>query len=211
MLISTPSPSLREGWRAVSVGSEAPTSGSLSLRSVAAGLGADAPASYVRCVLLLSAPVCKHPVQCSQPAPSRRGLSAKRKNRIHETITDAEAKMKCNTAEKRKMQRGWCLCLSAYLTTPVGLVFVGRLWVRASRFTHHTPCAALMVGAGRYGGNAAPCTPFHGGWCLSAPPARAGGWTQLTPPQVGEGLRPRLPVRRHTVGVLASHREYQSR
>lgn len=102
MLISTPSPSLCVGCRAVSVGSKAPTSGSLSLRGLAAGLGAIAPASCVRCVLLLSAPVCKHPVQCSQPAPSRRGLSAIRKNRIHETITDAEIKMKLNTAETRK-------------------------------------------------------------------------------------------------------------
>lgn len=72
------------------------------MRGLAAGLGAGAPASYVRCVLLLSAPVCKHPVQCSQPAPSRRGLKAIKENRIHESITDAETNIKCNTAETRK-------------------------------------------------------------------------------------------------------------
>lgn len=164
------------------------------MRGVAAGLGALAPAYYVRRVLLLSAPVCKHPVQCSQPAPSRRGIKAIKENRIHESITDAEIDMKCNTAEKIKMQEKKCICLPAYLTTPVGLVFVGRLWARASRFTQPTSCAALMVGAGRYGGSAAPCTPFHGGWCVSAPTTYAGGWSQLQPSQVGEGLRPHLPV-----------------
>ena len=72
------------------------------MRGLAAGLGADAPASYVRRVLLLSAPVCKHPVQCSQPAPSRRGLKAIKENRIHESITDAITNFKCNTAKTRK-------------------------------------------------------------------------------------------------------------
>lgn len=89
------------GWRAVSVGSKAPPSGSLLLRELAAGLGAGAPASYVRRVLLLSAPVCKHPVQFSQPAPSRRGLKAIKENRIHETIINAETNNKRNTTEKR--------------------------------------------------------------------------------------------------------------
>lgn len=98
----TPSPSLCVGWRAVSVGSKAPPSGSLLLRGLAAGLGADAPTSYVRRVLLLSAPVCKHPVQCSQPATSRRGLKAIKENRIHETITDAETNNNSNTEETRK-------------------------------------------------------------------------------------------------------------
>lgn len=98
----TSSPSLCVGLRAVSVGSKAPPSGSLLLRGLAAGLGAGAPASYVRCVLLLSAPVFKHPVQGSQPAPSRRGLKAIKENRIHESITDAETNIKCNTAETKK-------------------------------------------------------------------------------------------------------------
>ena len=98
----TSSPSLCVGLRAVSVGSKAPPSGSLLVRGLAAGLGAGAPASYVRCVLLLSAPVCKHPVQSSQPAPSRRGLKAIKENRIHESITDAETNIKCNTAETKK-------------------------------------------------------------------------------------------------------------
>lgn len=98
----TSSPSLCVGLRAVSVGSKAPPSGSLMLRGLAAGLGAGAPASYVRCVLLLSAPVCKHPVQGSQPAPSRRSLKAIKENRIHESIKDVETNIKCNTAETRK-------------------------------------------------------------------------------------------------------------
>lgn len=104
--------------------------------------------------------------------------------------------MVCLSAYKGK----WLVCLSAYLISPAGLIFVGRLWARASRFTHHTPCAALMAGAGRYGGNAAPCTPFY-------------GWRQLLAlaPISGKGLRPCLPVRTHTVEVLASRRVYLSR
>ena len=56
-----------------------------------------------------------------------------------------------------------------------------------------------MVGAGRYGGSAAPCTPFY-------------GWRQLLAlaPISGKGLRPCLPVRTHTVEVLAFRREYLS-
>lgn len=71
------------------------------LRGLAAGLGAGAPASFVRCVLLLSAPVCKHPVQISQPAPSRRGLKATKENKIHKYITNAETNIKSNKEEKK--------------------------------------------------------------------------------------------------------------
>jgi len=57
-----------------------------------------------------------------------------------------------------------------------------------------------MAGAGRYGGSAAPYAPLY-------------GWHQLLKqaPISGKGLRPCLLVRTHTVGVSASHREYQSR
>ena len=103
--------------------------------------------------------------------------------------------MVCLSAYKGK----WLVCLSAYLTIPFGLVFVGLLWAWASPSAQHTPCAALMVGAGRYGGSAAPCTPFY-------------GWRQLLAlaPISGKGLRPCLPVRTHTVEVLAFRREYLS-
>ena len=70
--------------------------------TAAAELGADAPASYVRCVLLLLALGRKRPAHFSQSAPSRRGLKAIKENRIHESITDADTKIKCNTAETRK-------------------------------------------------------------------------------------------------------------
>lgn len=85
--------------------------------------------------------------------------------------------MVCLSAYKGK----WLVCLSAYLPTPVGLVFVGLLWVWASPRTQHTPCAALMAGAGRYGGSDAPYAPLY-------------GWRQLLKlePISGKGLRPCL-------------------
>lgn len=182
MLISTPSPSLCVGCRAVSVGSKAPTSGSLSLRGLAAGLGAIAPASCVRCVLLLSAPVCKHPVQCSQPAPSRRGLSAIRKNRIHETITDAEIKMKLNTAETRKkmympvgildnpfracLRRaavGLCLALrpTHFVCSPHG-----RCWTLWGQCCPLCPPLRLATADGRQHQQRQGLAPLPAGWLL---------------------------------------------
>ncbi len=65
----------------------------------------------------------------------------------------------------------WLVCLSAYLTTPFGLVFVRLLGAGASPCAQPTTCAALMAGAGRYGGSAAPCTPFFSRWRLSPPPS----------------------------------------
>lgn len=76
-------------------------------------------------------------------------------------------KMVCLSAYKGK----WLVCLSAYLISPAGLIFVGLLWAWASPRAQHTPCAALMVGAGRYGGSAAPCTPCFRRWRLSPPPS----------------------------------------
>lgn len=76
-------------------------------------------------------------------------------------------KMVCLSAYKGK----WLVCLSAYLTTPFGLVFVGLLWAWASPRAQPTPCAALMVSAGRYGGSAAPYAPLFRRWRLSPPPS----------------------------------------
>lgn len=64
--------------------------------------------------------------------------------------------MVCLSAYKGK----WLVCLSAYLISPAGLIFVGLLWASASPCAHPTPCAALMAGAGRYGGSAAPYAPL---------------------------------------------------
>lgn len=57
-----------------------------------------------------------------------------------------------------------------------------------------------MVGAGRYGGSAAPYAPLY-------------GWRQLLKLETisGKGLRPYRCFRTHTVEVLASHLEYLSR